>query len=131
MPTALIAEDEPLLAQALLRAGSELQVLAVAPHGRPFPALVFVTAYDQYAVQTFDAQAVNDLLKPVTPERLDRTVARVQANLAQPDTHPLGSGAQVPDALLAPAPAPAAPRLQVTQACGANRCEARGARDAT
>ena len=32
---------------------------------RPFPALVFVTAYDQYAVQAFEAQAVDYLLKPV------------------------------------------------------------------
>ena len=36
----------------------------------PFPALVFVTAYDQYAVQAFERQAVDYLLKPVTPERL-------------------------------------------------------------
>ncbi len=171
MPTALIAEDEPLLAHALQlalqRAWPELQVLAVAPHGpaavslalqhrpdvlfldvrmpgisgleaaaeladrwaddapagQPFPALVFVTAYDQYAVQAFDAQAVGYLLKPVTPERLARTVARVQAHLAQQDTQPQASGAAVPDALLdqlrallAPVSTPAAPRLQVIQA---------------
>ena len=35
--------------------------------------LVFVTAYDQYAVQAFEAQAVDYLLKPVQPERLRKT----------------------------------------------------------
>jgi DNA-binding LytR/AlgR family response regulator len=124
--TALIAEDEPLLAQALqaelARAWPELQVLATAGdgeaavaqalalqpdvlffdirmpalggldaaaalaeewvEGKPFPALVFVTAYDQYAVQAFEAQAVDYLLKPVQPERLQKTVSKVQSVLA-------------------------------------------------
>jgi DNA-binding LytR/AlgR family response regulator len=51
------------------------------PDGRPFPALVFVTAYDQYAVQAFDAEAVDYLLKPVLRERLLKTVAKLQAAL--------------------------------------------------
>jgi DNA-binding LytR/AlgR family response regulator len=120
--TALIAEDEPLLAQALqaelARAWPELQVLASVgdgasavaqalrlqpdvlffdirmpglggleaaaeladewPAGSAFPALVFVTAYDQYAVQAFEAQAVDYLLKPVQPERLLKTVSKVK-----------------------------------------------------
>ena len=37
------------------------------PAGEPFPLLVFITAYDQYAVQAFDAQAVDYLVKPVAP----------------------------------------------------------------
>jgi len=125
-PTALIAEDEPLLAQALqaelARAWPELRVLAAVgdgatavaqalalrpqvlffdirmpglngleaaaeiaeewPEGEPFPALVFVTAYDQHALQAFEAQAVDYLLKPVQAERLEKTVARVRALLA-------------------------------------------------
>jgi DNA-binding LytR/AlgR family response regulator len=125
-PTALIAEDEPLLAQALqaelARAWPELRVLgavgdgatAVAqalallpevlffdirmpgqsgleaaaeladewPQGQPFPALVFITAYDQHAVQAFEAQAVDYVLKPVQAGRLEKTVARVRALLA-------------------------------------------------
>ena len=52
------------------------------PAGQPFPALVFVTAYDQYAVQAFEAQAVDYLLKPVQAARLARTVARVRQALA-------------------------------------------------
>ncbi len=125
--TALIAEDEPLLATALqaelARAWPQLQIVARVGHGAaaveqalalrpqvlfldirmpgqsgleaaaelaeewpggvPFPALVFVTAYDQYAVQAFEAQAVDYLVKPVQAERLARTVQRVQALLGQ------------------------------------------------
>jgi len=125
-PRALIAEDEPLLAQALqtelARAWPELRIVGVAgdgasavqqtlqqqpdvlffdvrmpalsgldaaarladewPQDRPFPALVFVTAYDQYAMQAFEAQAVDYLLKPVEPARLHKTVLRVQQALA-------------------------------------------------
>ncbi len=52
------------------------------PNGTPFPALVFLTAYDQYAVQAFEAQAVDYLLKPLQTSRLQKTVARVQQLLA-------------------------------------------------
>jgi len=41
-------------------------------------ALVFVTAFDQYALRAFDAQAADYLLKPVEPERLARTVQRLR-----------------------------------------------------
>lgn len=125
--TALVAEDEPLLAQALqaelAQAWPELRVVATVADGasavaqalalkpevlffdirmpgmggleaaveladewpadQPFPALVFVTAYDQYAVQAFEAQAVDYVLKPVQPARLRKTVAKLQALLAQ------------------------------------------------
>lgn len=125
-PTALIAEDEPLLAQALQAALAQawpaLQIAAAVSDGhsavaqalqwqpdvlffdirmpgldgleaaaaladawtaaKPFPALVFVTAYDQYAVQAFEVQAMDYLLKPVQPERLQKAVAKLQATLA-------------------------------------------------
>ena len=127
-PTALIAEDEPLLAQSLgqeLNAlWPELQVLTIVPHGQaavdqalalrpticfldirmpglsgleaaralaeewpeeqPLPLLVFVTAYDQYALQAFEQAAVDYVLKPVQRERLAQTVERLQQRLAQP-----------------------------------------------
>jgi DNA-binding LytR/AlgR family response regulator len=51
------------------------------PGDRPFPVLVFVTAYDQYAVQAFEAQAVDYLLKPVQPARLQKTVQKLQQAL--------------------------------------------------
>ena len=44
--------------------------------------VVFITAYDQYAIAAFDAGAVDYLLKPVETERLAQTVERVKAKLA-------------------------------------------------
>ena len=52
------------------------------PADHPFPALVFVTAYDQYAVQAFEAQAVDYLLKPVQSARLQKTVQKLQQTLS-------------------------------------------------
>ena len=45
--------------------------------------VVFVTAYDQYAVQAFENEAIDYLLKPVTVERLQQTVIRLKAAFAQ------------------------------------------------
>jgi DNA-binding LytR/AlgR family response regulator len=45
------------------------------------PATIFVTAYDQYAIQAFEVNAVDYLLKPVTPARLQKTLARARQNL--------------------------------------------------
>lgn len=65
---------------------SGLQVAEVLaedwPHDKPLPVVVFVTAYDQYAVAAFEAQAVDYLLKPVQTDRLARTVQRLQQHLA-------------------------------------------------
>ena len=44
--------------------------------------VVFVTAFDQYAVEAFDANAVDYVLKPYTDERLTAAVGRLQARLA-------------------------------------------------
>lgn len=52
------------------------------PEGVPLPQLVFVTAYGQYAVQAFEHGAVDYLLKPVSAERLQRAVQRLQERLA-------------------------------------------------
>jgi len=53
------------------------------PEATPFPLLVFVTAYDQYALQAFDAQAVDYLVKPVEPRRLATCVGRLKVRLAE------------------------------------------------
>ena len=45
--------------------------------------VVFVTAYDEYAVQAFEDGAIDYLLKPVTTERLEKCVARLRERLAQ------------------------------------------------
>src|SRR5678816_973949 len=122
-PTALIADDEPLLREALTRqlaqVWPELEVVAQARNGREavrhfesrhpdicfldvhMPGvsgveaahiigrrahLVFVTAYDQYAVQAFAEGVLDYLVKPVEPARLAETVARLKERLraAQP-----------------------------------------------
>jgi DNA-binding LytR/AlgR family response regulator len=51
---------------------------------RPFPQVVFVTAYEDYAVQAFDQAAADYVLKPVSDTRLARTVAGLQARVAGP-----------------------------------------------
>jgi DNA-binding LytR/AlgR family response regulator len=50
--------------------------------------LVFVTAYDQYAVEAFDRDAVDYVLKPVTDERLERAVERLKRKLADAEKPP-------------------------------------------
>jgi DNA-binding LytR/AlgR family response regulator len=119
MPTALIAEDEPmLLAQLksrLAEAWPELAIIAEATNGADALAMVdahqpdivfldirmpvksgievaralegrchavFVTAYDEYAVAAFDEGAVDYVLKPVSPERIAKVVARLKSRLA-------------------------------------------------
>jgi two-component system LytT family response regulator/two-component system response regulator LytT len=50
---------------------------------KPSPAhIVFVTAYDQYAVDAFDVNAVDYLLKPVEQARLDQAVQRVRQRMS-------------------------------------------------
>lgn len=51
----------------------------------PRPAVVFVTAYDQYAVRAFEENAVDYLLKPFRAERLAAALDRVRASLARPE----------------------------------------------
>ena len=52
------------------------------PEGEPFPLVVFVTAYDEYAVAAIEGDAADYVLKPVSDERLAKTVARLQQRLA-------------------------------------------------
>ena len=94
------------------------------PHDLPFPALVFATAYDQYAVQAFEAQAVDYLLKPIQADRLARTVAKVRGLLAlrastnAPDSSSSSSSSSSAVGVLPAAPSAAwpAPELEATMA---------------
>jgi DNA-binding LytR/AlgR family response regulator len=120
-PTALIAEDEPLmrerLKEKLAEAWPELDIVAEAADGNQalemlhewqpqiafldirMPGrtgldvaaaiggdchVVFITAYDQYALSAFDAGAVDYLLKPVESDRLAATVGRIKKKLDSP-----------------------------------------------
>ncbi|NUO77088.1 MAG: response regulator, partial [Lysobacter sp.] len=58
---------------------SGLDVAAAAAEASPHTRIVFVTAYDQYAVDAFERGAIDYLLKPIAPERLAATVRRLQA----------------------------------------------------
>jgi DNA-binding LytR/AlgR family response regulator len=121
MTTALIADDEPHLAQylkaQLAQVWPELDIVKTATNGveaaeaiaalEPdlafldiqMPGLtglevaqgiegatrvVFVTAYDQYAIDAFEARAVDYLLKPLKAERLAACVARLRQQAAAP-----------------------------------------------
>ncbi len=85
-----------------------LDVAARLAAGPKPPHIVFVTAYDQYAVEAFEQSAVDYLLKPASLERLEKTVAKLKARTA-------AAPAATLQALLAqlsvavPAPAAAAP----------------------
>ena len=54
----------------------------------PGPAVVFVTAYDEYAMRAFDAHAVDYLLKPFSASRFERALERARARLGERRTLP-------------------------------------------
>ena len=121
MPTAIVAEDEPILRTQLegklRKLWPELEIIAsvgdgaaalealedrapdfmfldiqmpeltgveVARHVGNRAHVVFVTAYDQYAIQAFETGAVDYILKPATDDRLAVTLERLKAKLATP-----------------------------------------------
>ncbi len=53
------------------------------PEDVPFPLVVFVTAYDEYALQAFEQAAADYVLKPISDARLAKTVERLKARLIQ------------------------------------------------
>ncbi len=89
----------------------------------PFPEVVFVTAYDDYALKAFEQAAADYVLKPVGDERLRRTVERLQARLGtRGDAQPDGGGmAQLVEQMRALLPRAQAPeRLTVIRAAVGN-----------
>ena len=86
-----------------------LEVAAAIGEASPSTQIVFVTAYDQYAIDAFDKGAVDYLLKPIAPERLAATVQRVQSRLSHgnPDAEAFAAmlsqlGARLPAAVAEP-----------------------------
>jgi two-component system response regulator AlgR len=55
---------------------------------QPTPAIVFVTAFDQFAVAAFEVEAVDYLMKPVTPQRLGRALERARDHLTRRERAP-------------------------------------------
>lgn len=132
-PTALIAEDEEILAltlrKTLEKLWPELTICAHAENGvaavdqalkqfpdvifldikmpgktglevaeelaeewpsdRPFPLIVFVTAYDEFAIAAFEHQACDYVLKPINDVRIAKTVQRLQSKLSDQQQRPL------------------------------------------
>lgn len=83
---------------------------------RPFPEVVFVTAYEDYAVEAFERAAADYVLKPVNDARLAKTIERLRARLAtRPPEDDLSALLNQMRALL-PAAAPAQERLGIIRA---------------
>jgi DNA-binding LytR/AlgR family response regulator len=85
-----IAEHKPDVAFLDIRMPglTGLEVAAAAVEASPGTQVVFVTAYDQYAIDAFEHGAVDYLLKPVQADRLAATVQRLQARAAAGATDP-------------------------------------------
>jgi two-component system LytT family response regulator len=64
----------------------------------PGPVVVFVTAFDQYAIRAFDAHAADYLLKPFTAERFERALERAVARLGHQGAPPAAPPARPPEA---------------------------------
>ena len=84
---AMLAAEAPDIAFLDIRMPG-LTGLEVARSAAAHVHIVFVTAYNQYAVDAFDRAAVDYLLKPVGDERLAETIARLQAKLRAPGPAP-------------------------------------------
>ena len=67
------------------------------------PEIVFITAYDQYAVEAFEQGVVDYVLKPAEKERLQVTVQRIQQRLAARDSRGADAGGAAEASGLAPA----------------------------
>lgn len=157
-PTAIVAEDEALLRDALLvqlaRAWPQLEVVAACEDGAsalealaahrpdvafldirmpgltgldvaaaaaelsPRTRVVFITAYDQYAIDAFERGAVDYLLKPVADDRLAATVARLQARDAVHDAQALAGLLQRLGRALPPVAGATAPLTWLTASAG-------------
>jgi DNA-binding LytR/AlgR family response regulator len=120
-PTAILAEDEPLLRteikETLTQLWPELRIcceaadglqaiealdrfapnimfldiqmpgrngLEVARHASGKAHVVFITAYDAYALEAFEEGALDYILKPISAERMKVTIARLQERLREP-----------------------------------------------
>jgi DNA-binding LytR/AlgR family response regulator len=88
-----LAEHQPQVAFLDIRMPglSGLDVAAAATQVSPRTQIVFVTAYDQYAVDAFERGAIDYLLKPISAERLAATVQRLQARAEAPDATALAA----------------------------------------
>jgi DNA-binding LytR/AlgR family response regulator len=83
----LLEDDAPDVAFLDIRMPG-LTGLQVARRAQARTHVVFVTAFDQYAVEAFESEAVDYILKPVTDERLAACIARLKRKLAADERPP-------------------------------------------
>lgn len=57
----------------------------------PMPLIVFITAYDDFAIKAFEESAVDYLLKPIEPARFETTIERLRSRLSQASSNPVES----------------------------------------
>ncbi len=81
---------ELLLLDIAMPGMTGLDVAELLAGRAPRPLIIFVTAFDQFAVAAFDSAAIDYLLKPVAPDRLERAIGRVAARRAHPAAAPDG-----------------------------------------
>jgi DNA-binding LytR/AlgR family response regulator len=89
------------------------------PDNKPLPLLVFITAYDEYAVQAFERAAVDYLLKPLQPARLQQSLERIkplaQKNIEHKATDNVANGTPATAPNPAPSQAPYATQTSLDQ----------------
>ncbi|MFZ6741738.1 LytR/AlgR family response regulator transcription factor [Undibacterium sp. JH2W] len=100
---------------------SGLELASQLQAAKATPLVVFVTAYNQYAVDAFEREAVDYLLKPPTRERLGRCVEKLKRQLAADGAAPAADVlARLMSAMTAMHQAPAASRLDWIRAAHGN-----------
>jgi DNA-binding LytR/AlgR family response regulator len=95
-----------------------MEVAAAAADASPHTLVVFVTAYDQYAVDAFERGAIDYLLKPVVADRLAQTVTRLRSRLADAERHARRAGDLAKDMIERFDEAPEEPLTWITAGAG-------------
>jgi two-component system, LytTR family, response regulator len=84
---AILAHEPRILFLDIKMPGLDgFEVVAALQEARIRPAIVFVTAFDNYALQAFDVSAVDYLLKPFDAARFEQALGRAEAHVMQPAT---------------------------------------------
>jgi two-component system LytT family response regulator len=94
-----IGSEQPdlVLLDLQMPAMGGLEVVRQLKHGQQVPVIVIVTAYDQHALQAFDAGAIDYLLKPVGQERLLQAVERAKRLTGREAVERIAQLQEIPD----------------------------------
>jgi DNA-binding LytR/AlgR family response regulator len=104
-----IAQERPdlVLLDLQMPVMGGLDVVRQLRHGTHLPVIVIVTAYDKYALQAFEAGAIDYLLKPIGPERLAVSIERAKRLTGQDVVEKIARLQEIGD----PSAAPRTPRI--------------------